>query len=352
MNMIRTKLEALGARFRAEGGAEVTATVRDVATDLRAVRREAAVADRSARGRIALRGPDTLAFLQALFTNDVVRAAANQVVYGFFLTNKGRLVADARVYRRPDGVLLDVEPQARATVAALLDKYHVSEKIEIEDVTEATVALCLFGPRAPLLFEIAAGDAALPAFGEARETTIAEAPLLAAGNLLTGEPGADLIVAREHAAAVWDRLVSVGAKPIGWDALELARTEAGVPRLGVEMNEDTIPLETGLTPVSISFTKGCYPGQEIIARIDARGAPAKRLVGFSVEGALPAPGATIRQGDRDVGTVTTAVVSLSLRGRPIAMGYVHKDVDDRAEDLYAGPTRLWIVPRPFYPPQH
>lgn len=352
MNPIREKLEALGAQFRAEAGAEVAAAVRDVATDLRALRREAAVADRSARGRIALRGPDALAFLQALFTNDVVSAAPNQLVYGFFLTHTGRMVADARVYRRADGVLLDVEPHAREAVAALLEKHHVAEKVEIEDVTANTVALGLFGPRAPMLFEIAAGGAPLPGFGETRETVIADAPVLATGNLLTGEPGADLIVAAEHAAAVWDRLLSVGVKPIGWDALDHARIETGMPRFGVEMTEDTIPLETGLTPVAISFNKGCYPGQEIIARIDSRGAPAKRLVGFSVEGALPSPGATIKQGERDVGTVMTAVVSLSLRGRPIAMGYVHKDVDDRAEDLYAGPTHLWIVPRPFYPPQH
>lgn len=338
--------------MRPEAGTEVAAAVRDLETDLRALRREAALVDRSARGRLAVGGPEAVSFLQALFTNDVLASSPAAVVYGFFLTPKGRMVADARVVRRPGGVLLDVEPQARAAVAALLEKHHVSENVVIGDETQDTVALGLFGPRAPMLFEIASGGAALPAFGTVSEVVIAGAPVLAAGNPLTGEPGADLIITAGQAAAVWDRLVDLGAKPAGWDALEIARIEAGMPRFGVEMTEATMPLETGLAPVAISFTKGCYTGQELIARVDSRGQAAKRLVGFSVEGALPAPGAVITQGEREVGTVMTAIVSPSLRGRPLAMGYVHKDVDDRADDLYAGATRLWIVPRPFYPPQH
>lgn len=352
MKTIREKLEAQGARARAEGPARVIAAVRDVEGDLRSLRREAVLVDRSARGRIALRGPGALAFLQSLFTNDVVTPAPGQVVYGFFLDDEGRMLADARVYRRAGAVMLDVEPQSREAVAALLEKGRVSENVEIEDVTASTAALAVFGPRAPMLFEVATGGTSLPGYGETREASIAGAPVLAAGNPLTGEPGADLIVAPEFAAAVWERLALVGAKPAGWDALEVARIEAGMPRFGVEMTRGTIPLETGLTAIAVSFNKGCYTGQEIIARMDASGMPAKRLVGFSVEGSLPAAGSAITQGGREVGTVTTVLVSPSLRGRPIAMGYVHKDIDDRAVDLYAGPTHLWIVPRPFYPPQH
>ena len=132
----------------------------------------------------------------------------------------------------------------------------------------------------------------------------------------------------------------------------MARMEAGVPRFGVEMTENTIPLEAGLSKKGISYNKGCYIGQEIIARIDARGEPAKRLVGFSVEGEPPQAGTAVRRGEQQVGTIVSSLRSPSLRGRPIAMGYVQKDVDDLEQELFAGETKIWIVPRPFFPPHH
>jgi folate-binding protein YgfZ len=346
--MLPDKWKSLGASLDEAG---IPLSFGSLDAEVKVLRKDAGIADRSNRGRISVFGEDRVAFLQALFTNDVNRPSG-EGVYGFFLTPKGRIVSDARIYVLSDRVLLDVEPAQREAVLGYLDRYHFTEKVEFEDVTGATVCLGLYGPRVPVLFEILSGGNPLPAESKAFEFRSGEATVVAIGNGVTGEPGAEFFLPKEAAEAFVDKLLALQAKPVGLQAIEVARTEAGVPRFGIEMNENTIPLEAGLGPVGISFTKGCYVGQEVIARIDARGEPAKRLAGFSVDGPLPAAGTPIRQGDREIGFVTSAIVSPSLRGRPIAMGYVHKNVADTAEDLYAGDTHLWIVPRPFYPPKH
>ena len=340
-------LEKAGARYRTEAGAEVPADFGSSAGELSALRRQCVIVDRSARGRISLTGSDAVAFLQALFTNDVVKPAAGRIIYGFFLTPQGRVVGDARVLRRDGAVWLDTDPAARANVLAFLNKYHVSERVTITDRTADTALASVFGPKAPTVIEFALGAERVPDAGAFTDNEVC-----VAANELTGEAGFDLFTDATAAPALYARLAGPQTVPAGWDALETARIEAGVPRFGVEFGPTEIPLETGLGAAGIAFDKGCYVGQEIIARMDARGAAARRLVGFSVDGALPAPGTAVHQGEREVGVIKSAVVSPSLRGRPIAMGYVHKDVPDRAEDLTAGDAHLWIVPRPFYPPQH
>lgn len=347
MRTLHDMLEQAGASFRTEGGAEVAAAFGAPGAELTALRRECAVADRSARGRIELRGGDRVSFLQALFTNDVAKPPPGRLVYGFFLTPQGRIVADARVLRLADRIWLDVEPASREPVLALLDKYHFSEDVELADVTSEWSCLGLFGPRAPMTLDFALGSGAAPAAGG-----YSAGDVIVAANELTGEPGFDLFVPATRAPELFTKLMALRAVPCGWDALETARIEAGVPRLGVELDASVIPLEAGLAAAGIAFDKGCYVGQEVIARIDSRGEPARRLVGFSVDGALPVPGTPVLQGEREVGVVKSAVLSPSLRGRPIAMGFVHKSVEDRVENLTAGGARLWIVPRPFYPPQH
>ncbi len=352
MKTLKTLHQQLGSLIRTEADYEVVAEYGDLEGELNALRKEAGWVDRSARGRIVLEGPDRQTFLQALFTNDVLSVTPPAARYGAFLTNKGRMIADARVIVQAERLLLDTEPATRATVLALLDKFHFTEDLTFDDATEATVAISLFGPRAPDVFAMLFPGGLLPRDLEAREATFEGHPVVAVGNRLIGEPGCDLILPAEGAPALAERLRLFNCRPVGWNALEMARVEAGVPRFGVELTEDTIPLEAGLRDYAFSFTKGCYPGQEIIARIDARGEPARRLVGFSLEGGTVAPGTPVRDGEREAGVVLSSVMSLSLRGRPIGLGYVHKSVADDSQNLHAGERKAWIVPLPFYPPRH
>jgi folate-binding protein YgfZ len=343
---------ALGAHFRNEAERQVPAHYGDVDAEVLTLRKSAGWVDRSVRGRIRLTGTDRASFLQGLFTNDVVNVAPGRGVYGTFLTQKGRMIADGRVYPDATNLLLDVEPATRERILSHLDRFHFTEAVEWTDITLDTVCLSVFGPRSRTVFELLFPERKYPADLELFQSPLFGEPAWIAGNALIGDPGFDLIVPAGIAGAVIERLGLLGAKPVGWDALEIARIEAGTPRFGIELTETTIPLEAGLSERAISFKKGCYIGQEIIARIDSRGMPARRLVGFSIEGPVLPAEAEIRKGEQTVGTVMSSVVSPSLRGRPIALGYVRKDIANEDIDLVANGQRIWIVPLPFYPPRH
>lgn len=355
MSLPQSYHEKAGVQFRAEGSAQVPAAYQDTTVEVLLLRSDAVWIDRSARGRIAITGPDRATFLQALFTNDVLGCGPGQGIYGAFLNRHGRMTMDARVLVLEDKLLLDVEPQSREAALAHLDKYHFTEKLALHDETEQTTHLSIFGPRSRDLFPLLFNGAPLSAELGITSTQRDEKLVLGVGNGLSGEPGFDLIFDSRLNEAITEQLASLRVQPIGWDALEVARVEAGNVRYGVELTDTTIPLEAGLRDRAISFTKGCYPGQEIIARMDSRGTPARRLVGFLVEGqpghAL-APGTEIRKGERPVGSIMSCVDSPSLKGRTVAMGYVKKDIEDTEQDLYAGDRKVWIVPRPFYPPRH
>src|SRR5690606_9713253 len=142
---LHDKWQMLGATLNSQSTPLNFAAVPD---EVRILRKESGIVDRSGRGRIEVTGDDRIAFLQALFTNDVNRSCGESV-YGFFRTAKGRMLADARISVLANRMLLDVEPQAKDTVLAFLEKYHFSEKFDFEDISEATAQIAVFGPRAP-----------------------------------------------------------------------------------------------------------------------------------------------------------------------------------------------------------
>lgn len=161
-----------------------------------------------------------------------------------------------------------------------------------------------------------------------------ETPMTVAANDDLGVPGFDLYLPRETAGVVTDALRAAGAVPAGAAALEVLRVEAGRPAFLKDMDADTIPLEAGIEGRAISHTKGCYVGQEIIIRVLHRGGGrvARKLVGLLVDDAVPSPGDGLRAGDREIGRVTSAVLSPAL-GRPVALGYVHRDFTTPGTDV-------------------
>ena len=356
MALPRSYHEQFDASFRNEHNAEVPACYSEhPASEVERLRSSAVLVDRSARGRIVVSGPDRAGFLQNLFTNDILSCTPGQGIYGAFLNRHGRMLADARAVVLDDSILLDVEPGSREFTLSHLDKYHFTEKLTLDDRTDGTTQLGVFGPRAREVFSVLFGGAALPPELHAITTRRGDSLLIGIGNGLTGEPGFDLIFDDVVNDEIMEQLAGLQVSPMGWDALEMARIEAGNPRYGVELTDHTIPLEAGLRDRALSFTKGCYPGQEIIARMDARGTPAKRLVGLFLEGPSGHPvetGTAITKGERQIGTIMSVVDSPSLKGRTIAMGYVKKDIEDLDPELQADGRKVWIVPRPFYPPRH
>jgi folate-binding protein YgfZ len=300
----------------------------------RAVRHSAGVLDRSSRGRITLRGRDRLTFLHALLTNDIVGLAPGSGCYAALLTPQGRMVADMRVFELGDAVLLDVHRETKDVLLAKLDQMLFSEDVEIGDVSDAFGCISVQGPRAAGVVEASVGlDAStLAAWQPFQNASVSwrGTTVIVARTDEFGLPGFLLFTDMAAIPSLAAVTGANGAEVVEAMTSEVLRVEAGQPAFLVDITNDTIPLEAGLEASAISYTKGCFPGQEVLVRIRDRGhgRVARKLVGLVLDGGeVPERGAVVRVGDKDVGQVTTAVLSPGL-GRPIALGYVHRDVSE------------------------
>jgi folate-binding protein YgfZ len=256
--------------------------------------------DRSGRGVIAVTGPDGAEYLQGQLTNDVEALEPGDGQYAALLDRKGHMQADMRVLRlSTEEILLDTEPVAREAVLRHLTMYSIGREVAVADVSEECAVLSLIGPRSAE----PAGTAALPE-NACEETTVAGITCLAAG---TAE-GIDLIVAADERERLQGALLEAGAVEVSPAAAELLRIEAGRPRFGAEMGTETMPAEAGIVEDAVSFTKGCYIGQETVARLHYKGKPNRHLRGLRLS-APAAPGAVLRLGEKEVGRLGSAGVS-------------------------------------------
>lgn len=269
--------------------------------EYRAAREAAALVDWSSREAVRLVGPERASFLQGMVSNEVETLAVGQSCEATMLTPKGAMVAFVRVHVREGELLLDVPPGAGATVKAFLEKYLISEDAEVQPAQDVAV-VGVVGPKS----------------GEALARVPEGLRLAVAPGLL--QEGKDVVVPREKLADVH---AALSLPALSEATVEVLRVEAGVPRWGVELLETTIPLEASLER-AIHFQKGCYIGQEVIARATARGAMNKKLVGFLLGDASPEPKAELKVGERKVGWLTSVVES-PRAGQRVALGYLHRD---------------------------
>lgn len=332
---------ALAAWSAARGGVPGAAAICPVASygdpglEYAALREGAGLWDRGAWGLLRFTGPDRLTFLNKYCTQEVKTLAVGAGAYACCLTVKGGMVADLWVLAREDDALVLVTPAARATLLPHLSKYALFDKVKLAPADDLAV-VTLWGPRAA---EVAAAvlGAAAP------EGELAHAARAWAGqqvqvvrDLLPGLRGVDLIAPRDAATALADALVAAGARPVGSDALEQARVEDAFPLFGVDLDERTIPIEAGLEARAISFTKGCYIGQEVIARISHRGHVNRTLAGVRLS-ALPerTPAPLLREG-KEVGALTSVVRSPRVGG-PAGLCLLHRKHADPGTLLEVGP---------------
>src|SRR5579872_463921 len=298
-----------------------------------AARSASAWIDRSDRGRIVVSGADRRSYLQGLLTNDIVALQAGQGCYTAYLTAQGRMIADLYAYELGDVLLLTMSGGVKDGVLAKLDQFIFSEDVQLGDVTGAFAQIAVVGPDAARVVATIASNESLdalrvlPEHGNVRSSW-AGGPLIIVRVSDTGEPGFDLFVERAQADELKAALAAEAAIALDETAAEALRIEAGVPLFLRDMDEDTIPLEAGIESRAISFTKGCYVGQEVVIRVLHRGhgRVARKLVGLTIDGdAVPAPGAVVKSAERDAGRVTSSTLSPSL-GQPIALAYVQRDV--------------------------
>jgi folate-binding protein YgfZ len=322
-----------------------------------AARRRAASLDRSDRGRIVVSGADRASYLQGLLTNDIAALGAGTGCYAVYLTAQGRMIADLFVYELGDVILLTMEGAVKDALMAKLDQFIFSEDVQLGDVTSTFAQIAVIGPDAPRLVSTALGAggadvlAALPEHGNVRLTWAGGAAIVTRITDM-GEPGFDVYVERAQAGALTAALAAAGAVALDEPAADAIRIESGVPRFHRDMDEETIPLEAGIESRAISFTKGCYVGQEVIIRVLHRGhgRVARRLVGIAIDGtAAPAPGARIAAAGRaDIGAVTSSAISPALQ-RPIALGYVHRDFVEPGTKVMVEGAAGEVTALPFVP---
>ena len=303
----------------------------------RTVRQGVGVIDLSYRGRLRLTGNDRAQYLHRIISNDVEGVAVGEGNYATILTNRGKIIADMKVYVFEDSIGIEANAETTSILYQELDKYLIADDVTIEELTERTGAVGVHGPKsAELLQEVYGFDVGdLPEYHSVVHEIDGRRIVCVRANE-TGEVGYNLCTAFESMEWLWDTFLTKGrafsAEPVGLTALNSLRIEAGIPRFGAELGDSVFPLEAELEG-AISFEKGCYIGQEIVARMKYRGHPNRLLRGFEITSdALPQSGDRLFDGDKEIGWLTSAVVSPTL-GKTIGMGYVRVAFTDEGSQV-------------------
>lgn len=304
-----------------------------------ALRGGAGLVDRSARLRMLLGGAQAAETLTGLVTNDVGALHVGAGQYAAALTPKGKVISDVRIFARGDDLLLDAPGSAGPGFATMIRKYVNPRLARSADVSAVLRTIGVFGPRShgALASVLGAEGAAAPSVAALRALAnfhhigfdFAGARIVIARVPDLGGDGFDCFAPVEVAALLWSRLLKARTTPVGRDATEIARVEAGRPMWGIDMDENTLAQEANFDDLDgISYTKGCYTGQETVARVHFRGHVNRNLRG--VQSAAPIPtGAELFEGEKSVGAVKSSVVSPRIG--PIGLAMLKRDVATGAE---------------------
>lgn len=332
------------AAFGEVDGWEMPRVYENIKMEYLAAKGTVAVIDRSQHGRLLVSGAKRFDLLNRLTSNDLRQVGPGQGTHTVLLTDKGRIIDDLKLYAREGDYYLVTSPGNQLQVKEHIEKLRFRDDVTLTDVTEATAMICLHGPQSAHLLEGVTHAHHLAALAPHHhaEVAIGSIRFLAARTTEIGGTGFALIVKGEDAEKVWRTLLTrgdaYGTSPMGEEAYEMVRIEFGVPRFGREITGDHNPLETRLDD-AISWTKGCYIGQEVIARLDSRQKVSKLLVGLWLEpGPVPDAGSAIEDPARPglkIGTLTSVAPSLDHR-RVIGLAYVRND-------LSAAGTRLVVA---------
>jgi folate-binding protein YgfZ len=315
-----------------------------VAEEVKALRAGCGLADRSWTGRLELLGADRHRFLNAYVTCEVKGLAPGEGAYGFFTNPKGGILSDVVVMVHEDRLWLQLPPGQEEAIAAHLLKYILADRVEIRQL-EDMLPISLLGPGAAEVL-----GCPLPEAGDWRHVRAkvhgTEVALQRTGRL--GVEAWTLWVSASIAGLLKEQLLTLpGVVPIGVEALEVLRTETGIARFGRDFGPENFPQETGAEDESVSYTKGCYLGQEVVARIHYRGGVQKTLRGLDFgAGPAPAPGTALLYDGRESGKATTVVDSVIL-GRPIGLAILHRRAAEpgaRLELLGGGTAEVRELP--------
>lgn len=344
----------------------VVATFGELELEYASLRKHCVVIDCPQRGVIEVTGADRLSFLNRMITQELKGLAPFRMVKSFWLNRKGRIDADMRVIDLPERTLLEMDVLAVSRTVDGLGKYVITEDVKIADASQALHRLSLHGPTGLFLLQAISqpsmgANASGPAFedllpGRAVVLRIGQADVVVVRDDSAGVVGLELIMGVKDAAKVYEELLSAGRhtepepgvspapnpwrntaertrlRLAGWHAWNIARIEAGTPIYNIDFGPESLPAETGVMGDRVSFTKGCYLGQEVVARMHARGHPKQMLVGVKFETrmdpgvglpAQPVDGSQLHiEGGEAVGAVSSATLAPMLGSAPVALASV------------------------------
>jgi tRNA-modifying protein YgfZ len=306
--------------------------------DYRVITEGCGVLDRSERGKLALSGSEAKSFLQGQVTNDIEALVPGTGCYAAFLTPKGKMLGDLRVLDAGGELLLDTERAVLQPLFNMIRRFSIGFEVALHKRTLESGLLSLLGPETGALI----GAEELP---EAEHSHV-EITLDGVGaRAIRTDVGVDLLCGAADTAALLEAVVGRGATPVDEDAAECVRVETGRPRYGIDLDDTVIPQEAGLNPRAVSFTKGCYVGQETVARLFYRGKPNRHLRGLRCAAPV-APGEAVMVGSRQVATVTSAVSS--PRFGSIALAIVRREAPPGSEvSVGDGAVSATVVELPF-----
>jgi aminomethyltransferase len=339
-----------GANHGEHNGAVASPDFGDTRAEFQALLSGCGIYDLSGRAKIAVTGGDRVRWLNGMVSNNVRDLAPGHGVYAFMLNAQGRIQADLYVFQRGDSLLVDTERGQREKVLQLFDRYIIADDVAIADISDKVTALGLAGPESRNVLkragiavpELAPLELCSPKCDcacDCLQCTVVRTDVRT--DVRSDDPAGtsyEIWLAPDKLKATWDAFVAAGATAVGADALELRRISFGIPRYGVDIRERDLPQETGQAR-ALSFTKGCYLGQEIVERIRSRGAVHRQFMAFAVEGTLPESGTKILAEEKEVGEITSsAILPLPGGDRPVALGYLRREAAEK--DLRAGTAKL------------
>ncbi len=321
----------LGAAFEEASGWSIPTHYGTVTAEHTAVRQAVGLSDLSHRGKIRVTGDDRIKWLQSIISNDILPLQPGQGRYSSFLTHKGKMLGYFRLYIQPDSVWIeDVGEVGDATFQALRKFLLYGTKAKMDNCAESWGLLLVSGPNAAEVVSSAFGTdvRSMPLLQTTSVSVDGQAALILRTEE-TGEQDFEILMPAEQVTTAWEQLMTAGApfgiRPVGAGALDILRIEAGLPKAGPDLNEEIVPPEANLEGKAFSLSKGCYPGQEVVARMDTYGNVRRHLVGLILKNeAVPPKGSKLFSGDREVGWISSAVFSPQQQA-VLAFGFPLRD---------------------------
>jgi len=330
---LHSQHESLGAQFETIKDWEMPAHYGDPVAEHLAVRKGGGIADLSHRGLLHVTGEDRVTWLQSIVSNDLLPLQIGQWLYSSFMSHKGKILSYFRVYWLEDFLLVEDEGEVGDTTFQAFRKFLLyGTKAKMKNLSENWGILLVSGPQANQLLHKSFGlDVTSLSIHSFLSHEFAEHTLCVARTEETGEQDFEVFVPSEVIQQVWDQLwqegKSLGFQAFGTQARETLRIEAGIPKLGPDLNDHIVPPEANLEGKAFSLTKGCYPGQEVVARMDTYGSIKRRLVGLVIDspnGSVPDAGSKIFSGNREVGWISSVTYSPTLQ-KTIALAFPLRD---------------------------